>query len=946
MFARTRLLGPRAVGLLGGALLALLVLGPPAHADSWAPRDHLVVHSPDGTHYAIFVHRHWALAERRGEGPFVPPKRIRLESVTVDGGRARVPTIGDGDRLVSFGETRGTPLDAHVLTGGAGVVLFDWYGGTGEGAVVTHLRTLGDAVFAWTLGDLFSAEDRAAFVRSVSSVHWSRGWWVDEVGGVVCVAYGGEVLGLGLGSSSPGGLLAIPLDGAPPRPPESDTLRRAARRADRTALLALDGALAAEDTDTTWLTALFEDDDAHPRARVHAEVALHAVGRRPSPSYIEATLAETTTPLEPTGDRRADARAAQERSALRSEAIEALPAARGKDALPVLLALLKTRGDRRAALRGIERIAEHGGARALSRLLADADAREDARGAAARGLGATGDARHRKQLTRMLDDAEGALAVAVTEALADMGALDELLAWATTEPRAALVARGLAGSQTPQAVGVTLQLVEAGLLGSAGAVLVLRGRTGGRVVAQKLLVDDVVEAEPILQWLRDDPGPDVAAALLVVLDRTSGPPRDALADALARSLDRADPLVERLAAGHPADGTILRAFRTLDPTGHEDALLAAVVRHLDPDDPAFEDALRVTRHLRSPACAQALIPALQMTDTAQRAAADLLREHPEVEATAPLLDAMEAEEDRLTCERMARALAERDLDAEVDRIARFVTNGGADCVGPIIKAHPRPAWTRAASDALTTGPIPSERYELVYALARTDDPEAMPGLAAALSAEHSGPVRAAAKALRKRGDDGVQALAGVLRTGVDEELSVLAALNEGKDPLPPGILEPVTLALARADALGGEDGRRRQRMALLVLGRIRGHDIVPRLVERLESGAGPIGDIARQLIGLEDPRAADALLASIDAVDGKDRNAVLRALAEIPEPRVVPILLRELLDTPAGDRAEGWLVTLLRAAVPEHDRPVGDRSRTNRAAAWRQYARATLAPPP
>ena len=182
--------------------------------------------------------------------------------------------------------------------------------------------------------------------------------------------------------------------------------------------------------------------------------------------------------------------------------------------------------------------------------------------------------------------------------------------------------------------------------------------------------------------------------------------------------------------------------------------------------------------------------------------------------------------------------------------------------------------------------------------------------------------------------------AGVL-PAIPHDLPMLQALEQVKGPLPAAVEGAVIAALDRADALATRDAGQIQQTALILLERLE-DDVVPRLIERLESRTGPVGGIAGQLARLKDPRAAPALWGVLDSVEGGDRNRVLGALAAIPEPAVVPLLCRELLTTEQGSRQERFLVGELRRAVPGADHPKGEWERSTRAAAWRDFARARV----
>lgn len=939
--------------LLAVVCFVLLITAGPAGADSWMRRDHLIEVSPDGRFYVAIAGSGYTLAERVAEGQWQAPATLTIErvDVEVDGRRrqVRVPVVDPADRIIGQGRLAHEPLRAHVLSGGLGLVLFERFGGMGSGSVLTRIDATGHQRFAWTLADLFEPHVIAAFSRSVSSIHWSRGWWVDEVDGVVGLAYGGTVLGLPrLVELAGAGFLGVPLDGSAPGPLAESALRRETRSSTSAlGLEILDAVIHRDSPDLdAWLAEAQADEAASLRVRMRAEAALWLRGGTPPLRLIESTWLETGV-----GD------------SLRSDAISLLGLARGAAVLPQLqqIAVEGPKADRAAALAAIESLGDRAEGPALSRLLADEGARMDVRAAAARGLGRTGDAELVAPLLDRAARAEPVLAGALFGAVASLpGGPPALEAWVLAEPtRANTVMRALVKSPDPASVTLIDRLARQGLAESGAVMpaLIGKGEAGARA-AVALLGDGVGAAGPYVEWLSQAPRPDAGEALLATVDRAKAgaEPDPTLARALHESLGPLGrgPVVERLLAGHVADGTLLLALQLphsdIDPLESE-AVLAAVTRHADPEDPALPVVAQAGFQTRRPDVAEALAPLLvgALPEGAARSIAMLLRHTPDVAATEPLLSALDRwRDDRFVCGLMAEALAVRPIEGATEkRLLRFIRSDGAVCAAKVVAQAPNPRITKALSDWLVARPMVEEHYAVVGALAKSGDPQAIPGLEVGLQGAHSGPVRSAAQALKKLGEPGLLALGRGLESGTSFDLSPLAALNEAKDPLPAGVLVGVEAALARADALAETDTpdpkapERVRRMALLVLAKL-DVDVVPELIGRLESGTGSIKSIAQQLIGLKDLRAADALLGVLDRAEGEERNAVLAALATIPGPDVIALLCEELLATEAGSREEGFAVNLLRTALPDAERPVGDRSRTSRAEAWREYARAQL----
>jgi len=957
--------------LISVGLFLLLLVPAAVRGDSWLHRDHLVRVSPDGGYYVAIARGGFTLAKRVGEGQWTPPDKIRVErvEVDVDGRRrqVRVPIVDPGDLVIGQGKLAHDPLGAHVLSGGQGLVLFERYGGMGSGKVITRLEANGFERFGWTLEDLFEPHVIASFSRSTSSIHWNRAWWVDEVDGVVALAYGGRVLGLpGLDEPAGSGWMGVPLDGSPPGPlAESVLRRRTTTGSSKWALQTLDAVLLRDSPDVEeWLLATLANEAATLRVRMRAEAALWLREVEPPLRLIQPTVQRTEVggdlragPRPARGAPRTELAAWKEALAVRSDAISLLGLAQGGAALPKLRQVVAegTKTERVGALSAIESLGDRGDQRELSQLLDEVRADLRVRAAAARGLGRTGDAELVQPLLARAQTAELELAGALFVALASLpsgpSALEE---WVLAEPsRAVRVTRALGKATDPASVPLIDRLAREGLVESALVLpaLTAKGEPGARA-ALELLGDGVGASGPFVEWLAKAPRPDAGRALLAAVDRAEpgNPPDKSLAQALHGSLqgDSLAPVVERLQAGHAADGTLILALQLghsdIDPV-HADAVQAAVSRHARADDPALEVVAQAGLQTRRPEVAALLVPLLAepLQERQARPIAMLLRYTPEVEATEPLLAALDVwSDDPFVCSLVAEALGVRPIDSRTERrLLAFIRRGGAVCASVVVKNNPHPKITKALSDWLVAAPMSDQIYRVVTALAKSEDAAALPGLEAGLRAAHTGPLRTAAQALKKLGAPGLLALGRALEVGTAFDLQPLAALNEVKEPLPPEVEVGVRAALARADALDTTDSRRVQRMALLVLGKL-DDDVVPLLVERLDSGSGAVGAIARQLRRLKDPRAAQALLRVVDTVEGKDRNAVLAALAEIPEPAVVPLLLAELLASDEGGRQEDFVVDMLRRALPEVEWPVGDRDYSSRVAAWREYARAHL----
>lgn len=157
------------VGALRTAGLAVLAFtaATPAHADSWAApqvkevfsasRDHFVRVTPgkswgDTVGFAGSDKGGYATAEfyqRQGGGSYKSMQKVALSNPVA-------------------------PVDFFVADGGQLVTIDNWHN-IGYGAVVAVCGAQGKQVKAYTLADLFSADEIEAFPHSVSSIHWHEG---------------------------------------------------------------------------------------------------------------------------------------------------------------------------------------------------------------------------------------------------------------------------------------------------------------------------------------------------------------------------------------------------------------------------------------------------------------------------------------------------------------------------------------------------------------------------------------------------------------------------------------------------------------------------------------------------------------------------------------------------------------------------------------------------
>ncbi|MDA1193825.1 MAG: hypothetical protein O2894_01435 [Planctomycetota bacterium] len=313
---------------------ALLLLSParPAGADSWIAPGPIGASSEDGRWYAIVQP-----VKNETDAEFLLVQRGQDRPARVFPGRgARDDTVPfkpePGDRLVARGACR-MPLEVRCLTGGQGLVLFENYGSVGYGLSLDVRDGKGAPRFTKSLAQLFSAERRALFAESVSSIWWNRGFWVDEATGDVVLLWEGR--------ESEGGVVRVALkDGAVRDGAKSDVLARFAVGDAAERIAALERALAWKLNGTLEAAAAAADRAATPPlARLH-------FGK-----YLIEQGDERARPLFAAGVRAADPEVA-------SFAVQHLPLALGDGALPFLQEALRQdspvlRNSAEYALRGM-----------------------------------------------------------------------------------------------------------------------------------------------------------------------------------------------------------------------------------------------------------------------------------------------------------------------------------------------------------------------------------------------------------------------------------------------------------------------------------------------------------------------------------------------------------------------------------------------------------------
>ena len=755
-----------------------------------------------------------------------------------------------------------------------------------EGPVVARMAGRRE-LFAWSIADLIPAPGATTFAGG----GWSAGWWVDPQERVLALAVHAAQRPAPWGPSPPT-WLGVPRDGRPPTPLAVSVVRRRARIGAGSPFEALefDSALALVAT----MQATLADLSAPMDARLHAEVALRSLGL-PALALVELHAADRARTAHAT-------------------AIRLLPEVRGAAAIPALLDHVATTSDG-AGLAGIENLGTLGHGASLLPLVQDHRGRFRVREAAARGLGLTGDARFVAPMIALLDGARAGLVDAMIPSLLRLpGGASALESWASDSDRAERVAASCART-APETAGRLLErLVRAGLLSTGTASGALRGTWLGRRALNRLLEDDVQPTGPLLGAFVGAPGPAAEEGLLAILDRLPAglPPQDDLAVALRGSVAPVV-LAARLERGHPGDATLVAALlggaTGLGPEARR-AIVAALRRHLTAGDPALPVLVRAAESLRDRNAAALLIPLLSGRLPGPMAAgiARLVGHHPDLPASAALLDALERfADDFRPCRAIAAALAPRAFPPDAGpRLVAVISAGGAPCVGQAVVGRSIPAINVALSDWLVAHPAAEHAWWVIRALNRARDPVAVPGLEAALGGDHLSEVL---DALGRLGDPGLLAIGRGLERQVASDRQLLGPLSNRPGRTPAGLLPGVLAALGRIDGAPPQHPSVLNR-ALNALGRIDA-DVAPMLRARLEAPGASLRLLADHLGKRRDRASVPRLRELLEEVEFEERDAVLTALARIGDVSIVRMLRFELSILPPGHWRERFYVRLL-----------------------------------
>ena len=783
-------------------------------------------------------------------------------------------------------------------------------GATDDAPVVTR-RAGGLTLFSWTRSELIPGAAATSFQESDG--RWSAGWWIDHDERVLALAVHAAERAPPFGPSPPT-WLAVPLDGRPPSPLAVSVLRRRAWipggpleaiafRSGRQLLSTLESTLA--------------DPDAPLGLRMAAEIGLRRLGRPAIP--LVALHADDRT-----------------RSG-HATAIRLLAVLRGPAAVPTLLDHVRHAADG-AGLAGIESLGALGHGDALLPLLEDRTGRWLVREAAARGLGDTRDGAFVTPMVALLDGARTPLVDALVPSILDLpGGRDALAGWASDRRRADALARACARTRSDPCSTVIETLTRERLLGTPAASRALSRTWVGRRALNRLLRDAVAPVEPLIATFAALPGPAAEEGLLTALDRLpAGPPDYDLARALRGSVALA-PLAAALQRGHPADGTLAVALLAPDDRvepAHAPAFLAALARHLAPTDPALPVLVRAAESIGEASALPLLLPLLGADSPKHTvsAIARMAHAHPEVDATVPLLDALDRHAaDIWVCLALGRALAPRTLDeAAAARLVTMVDARRAPCVAEAVRRTPQPRLTAALSDWLTRHPDADHSRPIVAALERARDPVGVPGLEAALTGRWA---RDAVTALSRIGVEGLLALGRGLEAEVASDRLLLGPLHGRSFQTPAGVLPGILAALSRVESVPpAERTPRALRPILSALGQVDA-DVTPYLRPYLDDPTAPRIIVVRHLGKRRDTASIPRLRQLLREVEFDERDAVLEALARMGDASIVRTLAFELSILPRPHRRERFYVRQLERLVPEAEQPL--RGSTE---AWRAWA--------
>ena len=773
-------------------------------------------------------------------------------------------------------------------------------------------RSGGLTRFAWSLADLVPGVEVTTF--DAPDGHWSAGWWIDPAERVLALAVHAAERPPPFGSAPPT-WVGVPLDGRSPAPLALSVLRRRAgivggafeaiEFPSNTALL---------DTLTTTLA----DPDASLVLRLHAEIALRRLGQ-PALALVALHADDRTR-------------------AGHSTAIRLLPALRGPAAIPRLLDHVRDAADG-SGLAGIESLGSLGHGAALLPLAEDLTGRWLVREAAARGLGDTGDPAFVAPLIALLDGARSPLVDAlVPSILALPGGRDALGTWAVNGARSEQLARSCARTRSSPCSTVIEALTRRRLLETRSAAHALSRSWLGRRALNRLLRDAILPSEPLVATFAALPGPAAEEGLLAELQRLApglGPQWE-LARALRGSVELA-PLVAALERGHAADATLAATLlgpRDQVSPAHAPAFRAALRRHLDPRDPALPILVRAAATLNDRSTTALLAPLLGQDPPKHTVTtiARLAREHPDVEATGPLLTAMARfVGDHWACAAVAGALERRPLrEEDVARLEDLVDAGAAACVAEVVRRSPVPRITTALAGWLVDHPGTDHVGSVVRALQRARDPVAIPGLEAALAGRWAGE---AVRALDAIGAEGLLALGRGLEAGVAPDRLLLGPLHGRSFQTPAGVLPGILAALSRVESVPPKERTPRAlRPIVSALGQVDA-DVTPYLRPYLDDPTAPRIIVVRHLGKRRDTASIPRLRQLLREVEFDERDAVLEALARMGDASIVRTLAFELSILPRPHRRERFYVRQLERLVPEAEQPL--RGSTE---AWRAWA--------
>ncbi|MCA8966714.1 MAG: hypothetical protein KDC48_17670, partial [Planctomycetes bacterium] len=179
----------RAIALF--ALLSAAITPTPPQPDSWLPFADQRVVSPSGQRYVVIR------ADGRGITYELRRRAPGRPAMTA----AKKPFQGDDaviaadptDRLIVKGKFGQKPLETIVPDGLDGFLMFEKYANVGGGQSVTWIDAAGKAAPDLKLAGIFPVTPAAA-TRSVSSLWWYQGCFLDEAAkSIVVVAVGDEL---------------------------------------------------------------------------------------------------------------------------------------------------------------------------------------------------------------------------------------------------------------------------------------------------------------------------------------------------------------------------------------------------------------------------------------------------------------------------------------------------------------------------------------------------------------------------------------------------------------------------------------------------------------------------------------------------------------------------------------------------------------------------------